>query len=76
MEYKTFIVYIAALSVDSSDEIYLFKRAQKANLKANKTPIEVVSKYADFIDIFLLKLAIKPFKYTRINNHAIELVDN
>ena len=56
--------------------MYPSRKAQIAHLKADKAPTKVSSKYADFIDVFLLKLAIKLLKYTRINNYAIELVDN
>ena len=52
------------------------KKAQIAHLKANKTLIKVPNKYADFVDVFLPKLATKLLEYTRINNPAIELVDD
>ena len=42
----------------------------------DETPTKVLSKYADFADVFSPKLAAKLSKYTRINNHAIELVDD
>ncbi len=56
--------------------MYSSKKAQIAHLKVNKAFIEVISKYADFADIFLPKLAIKLFKYIEINNYTIELVDD
>ncbi len=52
------------------------KRAQIAHLKADKAPTKVPSKYADFTDIFSLKLTAELPEHTEINNHAIELVDN
>ncbi len=52
------------------------KRAQIAYLKADKAFIKVPSKYADFADVFSPKLAIELPKHTRINDHAIELVDD
>ena len=70
------IVYIAALSVDLSDEVHSLKKAQIAHLKVDKTPTKVPSKYADFADIFSLKLAGKLPEYIKINNHTIKLVDN
>ena len=73
---KTFVLYVAALSVDSSDEMHPSKRAQIAHLKADKALIKVPSEYADFADVFSLKLATKLLKHTKINNHAIELVDD
>ncbi len=56
--------------------MHLLKSAQIAHLKANKAFIKVSSKYANFIDIFLTKLATELFKYTRINNYTIELIDD
>ncbi len=52
------------------------RKAQIAHLKADKTSSEVPSKYADFVDVFSLKLATKLPEHMRINNYAIELVDN
>ena len=52
-----------------------FKRAQIAYLKVDKDFTKVFSKYADFADIFLLKLAVELSKYLRINNHAIKFAD-
>ena len=42
----------------------------------DKALIKIPSKYADFANVFLLKLVINLFKHIRINNHAIELVDD
>ena len=75
-KYKTFIIYIVALSVDSGDEIHLSKKAQIAHLKADKASIKIFSKYANYAEIFLLKLAIKFSKHIKINNHTIELLNN
>ena len=58
------------------DEMHLSKKAQIAQFKADKAPTKVSSKYADFADIFLPKLAVKFQEHTKINNHTIELVDN
>ena len=75
-KYKTFIVYVATLSIDSGNEIYLSKKTQIAYLKANKALTKVSSKYANFADIFLPKWAVELLKYTKINNHTIKLVDD
>ncbi len=56
--------------------MYPLKRAQIAHLKADEAPTEVLSKYADFADVFSPKLAAELPEYTRINNYAIELVDD
>ena len=56
--------------------MHLSRRAQIAHLKADKAPTKVSSKYTDFKDVFLPKLAIKPPKHIRIKNHTIRLMDN
>ena len=75
-EYKTFTVHMIALSINLNNEIHLSKRAQIAYLKADKAPTKVLSKYIDFADIFLLKLAIEFSEYMRINNHIIKLLND
>ncbi len=52
------------------------RRAQIAHLKADEAPTKVLSKYADFADVFSLKLAAKLLEHTEINNYAIKLVDD
>ena len=52
------------------------KKTQIAHLKADEAPTKVSSKYTDFTDIFSPKLTIKLSKYTRINDHAIELIND
>ncbi len=51
-------------------------RAQIATLKVDEAPFKVPAEYADFADIFSPKLAAELPEYTRINDHAIELVDD
>ena len=75
-EYETFVIHIAALSLDPGDEVHPSRKAQIAHLKADGVFTKVLSKYADFVDLFSPELAAKLFKHTRINNHAIELVDD
>ncbi len=41
-----------------------------------KAPTKVFSKYADFADVFLSKLAIKCPKYIGTNHYTIELVNH
>ena len=76
LKYKIFVIYVATLNVNLSDEMYPSKKAQIAHLKLNKAPIKVFSKYTDFVNIFSSKLVVKLFKYMKINNHIIQLVDN
>ena len=77
-EHKTFVVHIASLSSPSNDQennVYLFCRAQIATLVANKATTFIPTEYSNFKDVFSLKLALKFHKYTWINDHAIELID-
>ena len=76
MEHKTFIVYVAAFSVNFGNKVYLFKKAQIPYLKVDKAPIKVPSKYTDFENVFSVKLTKKFSKHMEIKNHAIELIDN
>ncbi len=76
LEYETFVVYIAVLSVDSDDEVHPSRRAQIAHIKADEAPTEVPSEYADFTDVFSPKLAAELLEHNGINDHAIELVDD
>ncbi len=76
MEHEAFVIYVAALSIDSDDEMHPSRRAQIAHLKADEAFTKVPSKYADFADVFSTKLAAKLLKYTGINNHTIEFVDD
>ena len=56
--------------------MYLLKRAQIAYLKVDEAPTKIPSKYADFANVFSPKLAAELSKHTKINDHAIELVDD
>ena len=76
MEHEVFVVYVAALNIDLSDEMHLLRKAQIAYLKVDETPTKVLSKYANFADVFSSKLAVEFPKYTKISNHTIELMDN
>lgn len=75
-EYKAFVLHVAALSIDSGDEVYPSRRAQIAHLKVDEAPIEVFNKYADFTDIFLAKLVAELPEHMEINDYAIKLVDD
>ncbi len=52
------------------------RRAQIAHLKADEVFSKVSSEYADFANVFLLKLATELLEYTGINDHTIELLDD
>lgn len=72
LEDKVFVVYIASISQNSN--IYIFYRVWIAFLKADKAFNFVLSKYANFANIFFKNLAIKLPKHTEIHNYAIGLV--
>ena len=76
LEYETFVVHITALNVNPSNEIHPSKKAQLAHLKADEAFTKVSSKYTNFADVFLPKLAAELPENTRINNHTIELIDD
>ena len=63
-EHEAFVVHVASLSIDLSDEVHPLKRAEIAYLKADETSIEVPSEYADFANVFSPKHG--------ISNHALE----
>ncbi len=75
-EHIVFVVHVATLSIDLSDEMHSSRRAWIAHLKADEVPTKVLSGYADFADIFSPKLVAKLPEHTRINDYAIELVDD
>ena len=72
---ETFIVHVASLSSTLLD-VHLSQRPQISGLIAEEALTKVPNKYANFADIFSPDLAAKLPKYTGINDHAIELVDN
>ena len=76
LKYKTFVVHVAALSVNPGDEMHPLKRAQIVHLKADEVLTKVSSKYADFVDVISPKLATQLSEYMRINDYAIKLVDD
>ncbi len=75
-EHEVFIVHVAALSLDSGDEVHPSRRAQIADLKADEASSKVPNEYADFADVFSPKLTVELSKHTGINDHTIKLVDN
>lgn len=76
LEHKAFIIHVAAFSINLSNKVHLSKKAQIADLKVDKSSNKDFSEYPDFADVFSPKLATKLSEHTRINDHAIELVDD
>ena len=76
LEHETFVVYVVSLSSTLLViNVHPFCKSQIAGLIAKKVLIKVFVKYANFADIFSLDFTPKLFKYTKINNHAIKLVN-
>ena len=78
-EHETFVVHVASfdsLSNDQKTNIHSFCRAQIAILVVNEAFISIFIEYSNFANVFSPELALKFSKYTKINFHAIKLVDN
>ena len=76
--YEIFVIYI--ISFDSPDNnkennIYLFYKVQIIILIANEALTSILIKYSNFSNIFSLKLALPFFKYIRINDYTIKLIN-
>ena len=56
--------------------MHSLRRAQIAHLEVDKATSDIPDKYADFIDIFSPKLAVKFPEHIKINNYTIELVND
>lgn len=76
LKYKAFEIHIAALSVNLDDKMHPLMEVKIAHMKVDETLVKVLSKYVDFVDVFSLKLIAKLLKYTKINDYAIQLVNN
>ena len=69
-ESETFVVYVAALKTSPGSvgmTIHPSRAAQIAALKQDEAPIKVLSKYADYADVFSFNLAIELPENTGIN---------
>lgn len=56
--------------------IYSFDRAQMILKQIDEAPTTVFANYSDFINVFSPELIVKLWKYIRINNYAIYLVES
>ena len=75
-KHEAFIIHVAALSINSGDEVYSLRKAQIVHLKVDKAPSKVPSKYTDFADVFSSKLIGELPEHMEINDRTIELVDD
>ncbi len=76
LEDETFVVHVAAFSIDSGDGVYPSKSGWIAYLKVDEALSEVLGEYADFANVFSPKLAAELPKHIMINDYAIVLVDD
>ena len=79
-EYETYIVYIRSVSSNASPSfsqfnVYSSQQSQISGLIVEETPTKVFAKYSNFANIFFLDLTFELPEHTRINDHAIKLVD-
>ena len=71
---ENFVIYIAALTKLITMLIYPFYQAQIALLTSKKIGISI--EYSDILNVLFSNSAMELPKYTRINNHFINLLDN
>ncbi len=69
---ETFVIHISALEATT---IHPSQAAQIAALQWDKAPTEIPAEYSDYADVFLSDLAMELPENTRMNEHAIELVE-
>ena len=75
---KTFVVHIVALQSSARSAemtMHLSQAAQITAWKQNEAPTKILSKYANYADIFSFDLAMELPKNVAISKHAIELQD-
>ena len=82
-EHETYVVHVGSVSSDASPSssplklnVHTSRRPQISGLIAEEAPTKVPDEYVDFADVFSPDLASELLEHTRINDHAIELVDS
>ena len=76
------MVHVALLSATSFSfipldaDVYPSHKPQISGLIAKETPTKVLAEYSEFADIFSPDLTSKLPKHTKINYHAIKLVNS
>ena len=76
-EHETYVVHVASLSsalLVASLDVHPSRRPQISGLIAEEAPTKVPAEYSDFADVFSPNLVSELPKYSKINDHAIELV--
>ena len=81
-EHETYIIHIRSVSSIAlpsfsplNADVHPAHRSQISGLIAEKALIKIPAKDLNFADIFSLNLAFELPEHTKINNHAIKLVD-
>ena len=76
-EHEIYVVHIASLSSTllAFLNVHPSREPQISGIIAEEAPTKVFAEYSDFADVFFPDLASELSKHTRINNHAIELVE-
>lgn len=73
---ETFVVYMVTLEASMSIlTIHSIRKPLLAAFKPNKALIEALIDYNDFVNIFSSDLAMEVPDHTKINKHAIKLVE-
>ena len=78
MEYEIFVVYIISFrsNLFTNKDVHPFCRSYIAYLIVKEVFVKIFVKYANFVDLFSPNLAFKLSEHTKINNHAIKLVNS
>lgn len=76
LEDGAFVILVTFIVNTSSNLVHLSCRAEIALLKANEVPTAIPSEWTDFTDIFSLEMVAELLEYTKIYDHAIQLIDS
>ena len=81
LEHETYVVHVGSVSSDALPSFVLLnvhplRKPQISSLIAEEALTKVSAEYSDFADVFSLDLTSELPKYTSINNHLSNLVDN
>ena len=71
---EIFVIHIAALAEPTTMPIHPFCQAQVVALTSEKTGIP--TEYSEFCNVFSSDSAVELPKYTKINNHSTNLLNN
>lgn len=73
---EVYVVHMASLTVGTKMTIYPSWTAQIALLIADEAPVTVLAEYSNFADMFSPESTAELPKYTEINDHPIELIND